>query len=60
MKTHNRERVNSIIGAQDQFNRDSATLLEQLKKGEITVDQYEREIESLASTLEALREKLSR
>lgn len=60
MITDNRQRVNNRIAAQDAFNRKSDRLIAQLRKGEITIDEYEVKLEEARDRLEESLEELSR
>jgi len=52
----NRQRVNSMIAAQDAFNRKSDRLLAQLRAGEITIDEYDAKLEEANDRLEEARD----
>lgn len=52
----NRQRVNSLIAAQDAFNRKSDRLLAQLRSKEITIDEYESKLEAAREILEEARD----
>ena len=58
MITDNRQRINDRISAQDAFNRKSDRLIAQLRKGEITIDEYEAKLAEARARLEESLEAL--
>lgn len=60
MITDNRQRINSRIGAQAAFNRKSDRLLDQLRSGELTTEEYEAKLNEARERLDEALEEIPR